>query len=45
MRGDARAVIEAVVRDLKESTAKKTDEDAVEAMNEVIIDAESILEA
>ena len=45
VRGDARAVLEAVVRDLKAATAKKTDEDAVEAMNDVIIDAESILEA
>ena len=43
MRDDARAVIEAVVRDLKAATAKKTDEDAVEAVNDVIIDAESIL--
>ena len=40
MRGDARAVIEAVVRDLKAATAKKTDEDAVEAMNYVIIYSE-----
>ena len=44
VRGDARAVLEAVVRDLKAATEKKTDEDTVDAMNDVIIDAESILE-
>ena len=41
MRGDARAVIDDVVRDLKAATGKKTGEDAVEAVN----DAESILGA
>ena len=40
MRGDARAVIEAVVRDLKAATREKTGEDAVEAVNDVIIYSE-----
>lgn len=42
MRGDARAVIDDVVSDLKAATRKKTGEDAVEAVNDVIIDSESL---
>ena len=40
MRDDAHAVIEAVVSDLKAATGKKTGEDAVEAVNDVIIYSE-----
>lgn len=45
IKGIKSKVLEAVMRDLKAATEKKTDEDAVEAMNDVIIDAESILGA